>query len=284
MQSFSNLDPTTREFEYRQISFNSPINNSPTSSSKHSPRKGSSHSAVTKCGRCDATLQCWKAFEWTKCLHVFCVDCVMDTVNENLCLLNEVPTCWHPDCNQELDPRHFCSIPKSLWTLQPRYNGNRLKMDNLSKDIRDELLFTGYIRSTLFIPTDILELILNFFKLTYYSQSPCTQCEGYGYKTGRRCDACRGHGHGTEVVFNGKERKTYRCSRGMVRAVVKDGYSKRTVVCTRCDGEGYLRKRCNDCNGMKANMILDFKMLRRKQRLCRKCNAYFPVDMVCDLI
>ena len=181
-----------------------------------------------------------------ECGHQYCHQCLAKIINESLSLLNQIPKCIYPDCNQ-------------LTTRRPRHLVSR-KYKPKHSFIQSEsllLLLHGYVSKSYMIPDDIILLIFNYCYLIYDIEVTCDNCCGSGkqFDCYTRCDTCN------NVLYDIFKYKCWSCGEGKRIKFLK------VVQCRRCWGDGTI-------------MRLDFKKICNNQSLCIKCNTYSLNDRI----
>eukprot|EP01084_Bolivina_argentea_P000994 1827_1 len=203
-------------------------------------------------------------FLWTKCNHKYCKMCATNVINFFLSILNCIPKCKYPECDQLLDITHGNAI-NSLLLSKYRIN------DNPKRFIHTQYLLCGYIRHHTrklkhkIIPNEVNLLILDYYNLIYVTKKSCFSCMAIGYKF-KQCNRCAGNGfysincHKCHPTHPGIYKYTIDCYQCK-------GNGKKLVFqaqCNKCNGEGEFCNQCKKCSG---------SGIYKDQETCRKCSG-----------
>eukprot|EP01084_Bolivina_argentea_P105791 189448_1 len=185
--------------------------------------------------------------------HYYCTGCASKIINESLSLLNETPKCIIRNCNKSFNISFSKAINKKLFT---RYKTKRKKVKQYKND---ELLLHGYIRqhknNNNSFPTDIIQLVHDFYKLSFLTALPCENCNSKGLQ---KCNKCNGDGTYTSQCTSCKDGIIYKpidncpyCLKGKQHIMVKcNCFMNYYAVCSSCDGFGTNKGLiCSSCNG-----------------------------------
>eukprot|EP01083_Nonionella_stella_P023268 64341_1 len=155
--------------------------------------------------------------------HFYCNSCVARLMTQSLSLLNEMPTCIVPECNEPFKFTITQSISLNAFLSFP-YQAQKINIKQYQADAR---LVHGYIRQKSqnnhsLMPLDLISIIHDFYKLVCYTLLDCTSCYSVGYHT-KPCSKCDARGY-TELCLQ--------CVNGQIT-------SKTSEPCPSCGGFGH---------------------------------------------
>eukprot|EP01084_Bolivina_argentea_P039002 72088_1 len=253
----------------------------------HRPMSRQKYMDKHYCPRCNKAKLRNNMLKLSNCDHNnyvnYCCKCIGVLVNTFMKTYNDIPRCSYPYCNKpfvgalSLKEAKQYRIKASFLTDKYEYN-------------KHHTLFHGYMRMNIItrmdmtrIPSEIISLIFDFYKLYFWTKIDCSKCFGVGLlstdcdycirgKIQRSCRKCKGNG---QIVIKNRKKRT-------ITKICKACNGSRIMkkVCTFCDQNNQIWKKCLTCDGDKYLLLLNFAKLRNKQLLCAQCNKYFVQNSV----